>query len=242
MYAKAKGKGMKAKLRNVTNRNETKLVLYEEQYKLEDEFHCDKGYVADAKYYGRKDNKNRCKDNDTSYNYVGSCNDDDTYKNVDSCKYDDTSYKDVGPCKDDDTSYKDVGSCKKRSTLCRNDIMKSPIGPKSPMWPRRKIDDSDGNRKLTADKSYNHDGSCRDDSTSCRNNIMKSRMWPKRDPTKIDGDDGGRSLTGTNDDIIVIDVINLCSSDDNDEDTSDNTKNMTGSTDADKPYAPSINF
>ena len=110
------------------------------------------------------------------------------------------------------------------------------------MWPRRKIDDSDGNRKLTADKSYNHDGSCRDDSTSCRNNIMKSRMWPKRDPTKIDGDDGGRSLTGTNDDIIVIDVINLCSSDDNDEDTSDNTKNMTGSTDADKPYAPSINF
>ena len=90
------------------------------------------------------------------------------------------------------------------------------------MWPKQKegkIDDSDGNKKLTADKSYNHDGSCRDDSTSCRNNIMKSRMWPKRDPTKIDGDDGGRSLTGTNDDIVkVIDVINLCSSDDNDED------------------------
>ena len=69
-------------------------------------------------------------------------------------------------------------------------------------------------------------------------------MCPKQNPAKIDGNDGGRSLTGTNDDIVkVIDVINLCSSDDSDEDrTRNNTKNMTGSTDADKPYAPSINF
>ena len=93
------------------------------------------------------------------------------------------------------------------------------------MWPKRKqgkIDDSDGNRKLTANKSYksyNHDGSCTNDSTSCRNNIMKSHMCAKRNQAKIDGNDGGRSLTGTNNDIVkVIDVINLCSSDDSDKD------------------------
>ena len=149
MYAK--GKGIHVKLKNVKNAKGTKKVIFEYRHDLKDELDCDKGYVDDVKCNDCEDNKNPCNN-------------------------DDTSYKDVDSCKDDDTSYKDVGSCKKGSTLCRNDIMKSR------MWPKQKegkIDDSDGNKKLTDDKSYNHDGSCRDDSTSCRNNIMKSRMWPK---------------------------------------------------------------
>ena len=127
------GKGIDAKQKNATNAKETKKVIFEDQYDLQDELDCDKGYVDDVKCNGGKDNKNRSKDNDTSYKDVGSCKDDDT------------SYKDVGSCKDDDTSYRDDGSCKDNSTSCWNVIMKSP------MWPREqrtKTDDNDGNRSL----------------------------------------------------------------------------------------------
>ena len=127
------GKGIDAKQKNATNAKETKKVIFEDQYDLQDESHCNKGYIDDVKCNGGKDNKNQCKDNDTSYKDVGSCKDDDT------------SYKDVGSCKDDDTSYRDDGSCKDNSTSCWNVIMKSPIWPREQ---RTKTDDNDGSRNL----------------------------------------------------------------------------------------------
>ena len=77
------------------------MVIYEDHYDLQYEFHCDKGYEDDVECNVRKDNKTPCKD-------------------------DDTSYKDVGSCKDDSTSYKDDGSCKNDSTSCKDDKMKIP--------------------------------------------------------------------------------------------------------------------
>ena len=120
MYAK--GKGIQLKKKNVKNAKGTKKVIFEYRHDLKDELDCDKGYVHDVKGNDRKVNKNQCTDDDTSY------------------KDDDTSYKDVGSCKDDNTSYRDDGSCNDNSTSWRNDMMKS---PKSPMWPRCKIDDND---------------------------------------------------------------------------------------------------
>ena len=121
MYAKGKGIHVKQN----KNAKGTKKVIFEYQHDLKDELDCDKGYVDNVKWNDRKDNKNKCTNDDTSY------------------KDDDTSYKDVGSCKDDDTSYRDDGSCNDNSTSWRNDMMKSPMGPKSPMWPRRKIDEDD---------------------------------------------------------------------------------------------------
>ena len=134
------GKGIDAKQKNATNAKETKKVIFEDQYDLQDESDCDKGYVDDVKCNGRKDNKNRCKDNDTSYKDVCSCKDDDTsYKDVCSCKDDDTS------CKDDDTSYKDDDTSYKDEGSCRNIVMKSPMWP---MKKQAKTDDNDGGRNL----------------------------------------------------------------------------------------------
>ena len=82
MYAK--GKGIHAKQKNVTNAKRTKKIIFEYQYDLQDELDCDKGYVDDEKCNNHEDNKNPCNN-------------------------DNTSYKDVGSCKDDDTSYKDDG-------------------------------------------------------------------------------------------------------------------------------------
>ena len=130
-------------MKNGTNAKGMKMAMYETKCNLQDELCCNNGYVDDV-------NKDDCKDDNNK-----------------KCNHDDISYNDVGSCKDDDTSYKDVGSCKKGSTLCRNDIMKSP-------------------------------------------------MWPKQKPVKIDDNDGGRNLTGNNDDIV--EVIDLCSSDDSEDD------------------------
>ena len=152
---------MYAKQKIAINAKETKIVIFEDPYDLQDESDCYKGYVDDVKI-GRKDNKNRCKDNHTSY------------------KDDDTSYKDVGSCKDDDTSYTDVGSYKDDNT------------------------------------SYKDEGSGKHDSASCRNVIMKSPMWPIQKQAKTDDNDGSRNLIGNNDDIV--EVINLCNSDDSEND------------------------
>ena len=127
------GKGIDVKQTNATNAKETKKVIFEDQYDLQDESHCNKGYIDDVKCNGGKDNKNQCKDNDTSYKDVGLCKDDDT------------SYKDVGSCKDDYPSYNDKDSYKHDSASCRNIIMKSP------MWPiqkQAKTDDNDEGRNL----------------------------------------------------------------------------------------------
>ena len=69
MYAK--GKGIDTKLKNVTNAKEIKMVIYEDQYNLQDELDCDKGYVDDVKCNNHKDNKKSCKDDDTLYKIVG---------------------------------------------------------------------------------------------------------------------------------------------------------------------------
>ena len=95
--------------------------------------------------------------------------------------------------KDDDTSYKDVGSCKDDDTSYKD------VGS-------CKDDDT----------SYRDDGSCKDNSTSCWNVKMKSPMWPREQRTKTDDNDGNRSLIGNSDDIF--DVINLCNSDDSEND------------------------
>ena len=95
--------------------------------------------------------------------------------------------------KDDDISYKDVGSCKDDDTSYKD------VGS-------CKDDDT----------SYRDDGSCKDNSTSCWNVIMKSPMWPREQRTKTDDNDGNRSLIDNSDDIV--EVINLCNSDDSEND------------------------
>ena len=66
------------------------------------------------------------------------------------------------------------------------------------------------------DTSYRDDGSCKDNSSSCWNVIMKSPMWPREQRTKTDDNDGNRSLIDNSDDIV--EVINLCNSDDSEND------------------------
>ena len=161
MNAQARRKGIKIG----TKVQQTKDVIYETYYDLQDEFDCEKGYEDSVK----------CDEDNCNGDYDGK-NDDN-----------------ISPCKDV-ASYKDVASCKNDSTSCRNIPMKSPLWPRQKQAnkkiPKRKSNsdnngENDDNYAPCKDvTSYKDVAFCRIDSTSCRNIPMKSPMWPRQ---KLDG-------------------------------------------------------
>ena len=98
MNAKAKRKGL---IKIGTKVQQTKDVIYESYYDLQDEFDCETGYEDGVK----------CDEDNCNGDYDGK-NDDN-----------------INPCKDV-ASYKDVASCTNDSTSCRNITMKSPMWPR----------------------------------------------------------------------------------------------------------------
>ena len=133
MNAKRKGIKIGAKTQ------QTKDVIYEDKYDLQDEFGCDKGYEDGVE----------CDDHNCNYT---------------PCKDDSTSYKDDGSCKNDSTSCKDDDSCTDIDKLKipkRNRINTDDNGDgKIPKRNRTNTDDNGGGRNLIANmrKNLHNDG------------------------------------------------------------------------------------